>query len=186
MTTTQTATNPARIDANTVRQAAYGEWRGIFARLTIEVPAHAKQHGPCPACGGKDRFRFDDNDGRGSWFCNQCDPHAGDGFALVMNVRGCPFPEALRLVAGVLGLDASTTMDRAALKRERTKREHVRRERARKQEQIGLRMDTMREAEATIAAARGIDISRWSDAQLDAALNRLADAYATLETETPQ
>ena len=23
-------------------------------------------------CGGKDRYRFDDQDGTGSWFCNRC------------------------------------------------------------------------------------------------------------------
>jgi 5S rRNA maturation endonuclease (ribonuclease M5) len=69
----------------------------------MDLPATAKQHGPCPACGGKDRFRFDDQEGKGTWFCNQCQPQAGDGFDLVQNVRGCAFPEALQLVADALG-----------------------------------------------------------------------------------
>jgi hypothetical protein len=100
----QPATKPARVDADTVRIAAEGKWRDILLRLSIDVPATAKQHGSCPACGGKDRFRFDDKDGKGSWFCNQCEPKAGDGFALVQNVKRCPFPEALQLVADALGL----------------------------------------------------------------------------------
>jgi putative DNA primase/helicase len=40
-------------------------------------------------CGGKDRWRFDDKDGRGSWICNQCG--AGDGFHLLQYVLGCDF-----------------------------------------------------------------------------------------------
>ncbi|NYY79755.1 hypothetical protein DMH17_06695 [Raoultella planticola] len=35
-------------------------------------------------CGGADRFRFDDKEGRGTWFCNQCG--AGDGLKLVEKV----------------------------------------------------------------------------------------------------
>jgi 5S rRNA maturation endonuclease (ribonuclease M5) len=71
------------------------------------LPATAKQHGPCPTCGGTDRFRFDDQDGNGTWFCNQCRPQAGDGFALVQKVRGCDFPHALQLVVDALGYSPS-------------------------------------------------------------------------------
>ncbi|MFA9256090.1 primase-helicase zinc-binding domain-containing protein, partial [Escherichia coli] len=39
------------------------------------------RHQPCPVCGGSDRFRFDDREGRGTWYCNQCG--AGDGLKLV-------------------------------------------------------------------------------------------------------
>lgn len=95
---------PSRFDADTIRTAATGRWRGILASLNIDVPTSPKRHGPCPACHGTDRFRFDDEDGRGTWFCNQCEPKAGDGFALVQNVKRCGFPDALQLVAGVLGI----------------------------------------------------------------------------------
>ena len=53
---------------------------------------------------GRDRFRFDDQQGAGTWFCNQCQPHAGDGFTLVQKVRHCTFPAAVRMVAGEVGL----------------------------------------------------------------------------------
>lgn len=54
------------------------------------------KHQACPICGGKDRFRFDDKDGRGTYYCNNCG--AGDGFALVMGVKGVTFREAASLV----------------------------------------------------------------------------------------
>lgn len=86
-----------------VREKAKGHWREILAALGIRVPMNPKQKAPCPACGGTDRFRFDDQEGRGTWYCNQCDPKAGDGFALLMNVRGCDFPDAIALVEEELG-----------------------------------------------------------------------------------
>jgi putative DNA primase/helicase len=92
-----------RLDATVLREQSLGKWREILTRLGMDLPANSKQHGPCPTCVGKDRFRFDDEDGRGTWFCNQCTPQAGDGFALVQNVRGCDFPEAMRLVADSSG-----------------------------------------------------------------------------------
>jgi len=92
-----------RLDATAIKDQARGKWRGILTDLGTTLPATAKQHGPCPTCGGADRFRFDDQDGNGTWFCNQCTPQAGDGFALVQNVRGCDFPGALQLVADAVG-----------------------------------------------------------------------------------
>lgn len=45
-------------------------------------------------CDGKDRFRFDDKDGRGTWFCNQCGH--GDGFDLIQGVTGKQFKEVAK------------------------------------------------------------------------------------------
>ncbi|QIF15541.1 DUF927 domain-containing protein [Escherichia coli] len=59
---------------------AAGQWENILEHLGITVPAGGL-HGPCPICGGKDRFRFDNKKGRGTWFCNQCGH--GDGLDLV-------------------------------------------------------------------------------------------------------
>ncbi|ELW7338012.1 DNA primase, partial [Yersinia enterocolitica] len=42
---------------------ARGKWDFILDALAI---SHSKQHSPCPACGGKDRFRFDDRQGAGT------------------------------------------------------------------------------------------------------------------------
>jgi hypothetical protein len=86
-----------------VREQSSGRWREILTRLGVCLPA-GKKLGPCPACGGKDRFRFDDKDGRGTWFCNQCDPKAGDGFELIKKVKQCSFSEALAFVKSALNL----------------------------------------------------------------------------------
>jgi hypothetical protein len=48
---------------------------------------------------------------------------------------------------------------------------------------IGLATDVQREADRLIWSARNLDINAWSEAQLDAALNRLADAYALVGKE---
>lgn len=75
--------------------AANGRWPHILSALGINVPS-ARRHGACPACGGKDRFRLDDKDGRGTWFCNQCGN--GDGLDLVRLVTG----RSVKVVAGMV------------------------------------------------------------------------------------
>ncbi len=59
------------------------------------------RHQACPVCGGADRFRFDDKEGRGTWFCNQCG--AGDGLKLVEKVFGISASEAAGKVNAVTG-----------------------------------------------------------------------------------
>ena len=70
---------------NTVERAR-GRWREILPLLGIETRFLQNKHGPCPLCGGKDRFRFDDRDGSGSYYCNQCGP--GAGLLLIRKLRG--------------------------------------------------------------------------------------------------
>lgn len=86
-----------------LKEQAHGKWLGIFENLGITVP-DPKSHGPCPVCGGKDRFWTDpDSSERGTWFCNQCSPKSGDGWALVQRVLGITFSEAIDRVAEVIG-----------------------------------------------------------------------------------
>lgn len=63
---------------------------------------------PCPVCGGKDRFRFDNLQGRGTWFCNQCG--SGDGLNLVEKALAVTAKEAAVKVAGVLGEPSGNTL----------------------------------------------------------------------------
>jgi putative DNA primase/helicase len=92
------------LDSEAIRFAARGLWPSILASLGIHADHLKNRHGTCPGCGGRDRFRFDDKDGRGTFFCNARSPEpAGDGFALVMHAKGIGFTEALRMVADVLG-----------------------------------------------------------------------------------
>ncbi|WP_439835752.1 DUF927 domain-containing protein [Aeromonas enteropelogenes] len=83
--------------------AATGHWPDLLTAVGIDTPRGGK-HGPCPTCGGKDRFRLDDKGGRGTWICNQCG--AGDGLALVGLVTGKPIKEAAELIAPLVGLSA--------------------------------------------------------------------------------
>ncbi|WP_157830535.1 primase-helicase zinc-binding domain-containing protein [Aeromonas sobria] len=92
--------NPATFVSD-VTAAACGHWPELLANLGVMIPPR-KQHGPCPACGGKDRFRLDDKGGRGTWICSQCG--AGDGLDLIRRVTGKLPKDAAELVAGVLGL----------------------------------------------------------------------------------
>lgn len=87
------------INFDEVKEEAIGKWPGIFAELGIDV-GNGK-HKSCPVCGGKDRYRFDDKDGKGTWYCNNC--QAGDGWKLVQNVLGIGFKEAMEQVAPILG-----------------------------------------------------------------------------------
>lgn len=66
-------------------------WRRVLIACGIAEGVLRNKHGPCPACGGKDRFRFD-NKGRGAFICNQCG--AGDGFSLLGRVYGWSFKDA--------------------------------------------------------------------------------------------
>ncbi|MBI2379214.1 MAG: DUF927 domain-containing protein [Gammaproteobacteria bacterium] len=100
-----------------VHARAAGQWPDILPALGLDAASLKNKHGPCPACGGSDRFRFDDKDGRGSFYCNQCGP--GDGFKLLELVHGWDAAEALARVAGFLGMDTAKPVsqtERDALK----------------------------------------------------------------------
>jgi putative DNA primase/helicase len=87
-----------------VSAAASGHWPHVLGELGINIPQRGK-HGPCPVCGGKDRFRFDDKEGRGTFICNEC--KAGDGLDLVAKATGKPLKEAAAMVAPLVGLDGA-------------------------------------------------------------------------------
>lgn len=92
-------------DRLNVREVAQGRWRSIMTALGVDERALSGKHGPCPICGGKDRFRFDDREGRGSYFCSGCG--AGDGVQLAMGVTGLSFRDAaveIERLAGVARL----------------------------------------------------------------------------------
>lgn len=55
--------------------------------------------GPCPSCGGSDRFRVwpAERGGRGSWWCRGCG-RSGDDVQFLVDFKGMPYPEAFRAV----------------------------------------------------------------------------------------
>lgn len=82
-------------------ETARGRWHGILPQLGISPKVLRNRHGPCPICGGKDRFRFDDREGKGTWICNRCG--SGDGAELVKRVKKVEFREAAKMIEGVTG-----------------------------------------------------------------------------------
>lgn len=80
---------------------ARGKWRGILMSLGVEKKFLTGKHGPCPFCEGTDRFRWDNKDGNGSFFCSHCG--AGDGIEFLKRAKGWDFKTAAREVDQVVG-----------------------------------------------------------------------------------
>lgn len=87
----------------TAAEIATGRWAYILPTLGIDESHLRNKHGPCPMCGGKDRFRYDDKQGRGSWICNQCG--AGDGYKLLQMFHGWGFRHTREEVERVVGFN---------------------------------------------------------------------------------
>lgn len=90
------------LDIDRIKTESIGRWAGVMAALGI--PVGDGRHCPCPFCKGKDRFRWIDQEGKGTWYCNQCNPHAGDGFGLVQKMLGVDFIGACDAVGSVLDI----------------------------------------------------------------------------------
>jgi putative DNA primase/helicase len=95
-----------------ISETARGRWHGILPQLGISAKLLRNRHGPCPMCGGKDRFRFDDKEGKGTWICNRCG--SGDGAELVKRIKGVEYKEAARMVESVAGNVRPTQGKRAS------------------------------------------------------------------------
>ncbi len=87
-------------------------WRDVLEGYGMELPRKGK-NSACPVCGdgGKgarsDRFKFDDKDGHGTWFCNQCDIRAGGGLLLLSRYIGKSVMETAK---ELIGDDVSKTI----------------------------------------------------------------------------
>jgi putative DNA primase/helicase len=86
-------------------EMAIGHWNYLLPALGVDVKYLKNEHGPCPICGGKDRFRWDDRNHTGTFICSQCG--AGDGFDLARKVTGKTFREIAEQIAQILGKDTS-------------------------------------------------------------------------------
>lgn len=88
---------------------ACGQWPYILEASGINLSYLKNKHGPCPICGGVDRFRFDNKGDRGTFICNQCG--AGDGIKLLMLYRRFDFKEALNFVEHCLNYNLEPIAD---------------------------------------------------------------------------
>lgn len=86
---------------------ALNRWPGLLAHFGIDRDVLTGRHTACPVCGGHDRFRFDDKDGRGTFYCSHCG--AGDGFKLLQLVTGKTFKECANDVEAVVGVVPAMT-----------------------------------------------------------------------------
>ncbi len=104
----QAVCQPPRHDAKTVKDAASGKWPEILSQVGgIDRDLLDGKNHPCPKCIGKDRFRMIDADA-GALFCNQCfNEKNGDGISALMWLNSYKFPEALRAIAGHLGINSN-------------------------------------------------------------------------------
>jgi phage/plasmid primase-like uncharacterized protein len=85
--------------------------------------------GPCPVCGGDDRFAI--NIKKQVWNCRGCDK-GGDGIALVQHIDGCDFLGAVETLTGQRPHGDATAARVQARERDRISREEKAREDARK------------------------------------------------------
>jgi phage/plasmid primase-like uncharacterized protein len=70
---------------------------GAIAHLGLRLRRQGPEMiGPCPKCGGTDRFAI--NRKKGVWNCRGC-RRGGDAIDLVRHLRGCSFQEALTVLS---------------------------------------------------------------------------------------
>lgn len=85
-----------------IRDDAEGHWVEILLTVGVDRSFLKNSHGPCPICGGRDRFRWDNRNNRGGFLCNHCG--SGDGFKLA-ELHGMPFREVCDIIRS-LGLSS--------------------------------------------------------------------------------
>jgi putative DNA primase/helicase len=86
-----------------------GRWPDLLMQLAgLTSDQLTDTHQPCPLCGGEDRYRFDDLNGTGSWYCNQCGGKGhtgggGNGMDMLMRRTGLTYHEACKRIEQHLG-----------------------------------------------------------------------------------
>lgn len=125
-----------------VKAKAVGLWETtIFPSFGIDV--FLKKNKPCPACGGRDRFRYDDKFGNGDYNCRGC--NGGDGFSLVEKCTGYSFPKVIEEIAAIVGLDATSNITDAD--REQWRKDKQRRNKERLERELQMQEQIARKAE---------------------------------------
>jgi phage/plasmid primase-like uncharacterized protein len=94
--TTRQAQGRAMIDADVLARARDADLLSTVETLGARLKrvTAAEWAGPCPLCGGTDRFAV--NRRQQVWHCRGCAKGGGDAISLVMHVRRLDFREAKR------------------------------------------------------------------------------------------
>lgn len=85
------------IDAQTIAKARAVPIEDEIARRGIQVRGKVERVGPCPVCGGRDRFGI--NTRKQSWNCRGCQKGGGI-IDLVQHLDAIDFPSAVGLLTG--------------------------------------------------------------------------------------
>jgi putative DNA primase/helicase len=80
---------------------AHNRWGEILPHFIPREYLVPKRKGPCPLCGGRDRFRFDDKFGDGNVYCNHCGSMTG--MHLIRAYKKWDFKTACKEIDGVIG-----------------------------------------------------------------------------------
>lgn len=71
-----------------------------FVGVQLRGNPHAEQYGPCPRCGGDDRFHIRQYQGRDYFFCRKCHPERGDAIEFLRWLHGVSFAESVQILGG--------------------------------------------------------------------------------------
>jgi len=98
----QSASEPGRIAPDVIAKARDFDVAAVAVRygFTGRASAAGEAIGPCPGCGGRDRFSL--NTKKNIWRCRQGggDPIGGDAVALVRHCENVSFPRAVEILIG--------------------------------------------------------------------------------------
>jgi P4 family phage/plasmid primase-like protien len=98
-----------------VKTKAANQWLPILSSVgKIPDSCLTGLHGPCPKCGGKDRWRFTSEE-TGSAICNKCGKF-GDGIAVLEWFTGLPTFDVVESVAKHLGMESAPKKKRGSKK----------------------------------------------------------------------
>ena len=77
-----------------------GKWTDILTRLGVDGKFLTGKQCPCPMCGGRDRFKYD-NQNKGTYFCRGCG--SGNGWNLLKNLFGWDQKRTIKEVNSIVG-----------------------------------------------------------------------------------
>jgi phage/plasmid primase-like uncharacterized protein len=112
---------PMPIDSDAIAAARAVRIEDEIARRAFRLRGRVERFGPCPVCGGRDRFSV--NTKKQVWNCRGCEK-GGDVIEMVRHFDGVEFAEAIRTLTGIIDLDRqSSAPDPARLAEARAKDE---------------------------------------------------------------
>ena len=131
-----------------IKERYKGCWPSIHNNIGIDSHFLNGKHQQCPMCGGRNRFRYDNKDGSGNYFCNQCGH--GQGIDLVMRFLNINFNDAvneIRYIRGDIRMEVVKVSDETEKNKARIHKIHA-----------GLKIITPDSPAALYFAKRGITV----------------------------